>query len=223
MRRRASPLFATLPSNWRRRRLPPSPAAEVAGESRDGHDRRARACVRCRPLRCVPIPRGGRRERERGSWIWASGSPFRARLGRLTRQAAEVGEGCGAPGRARKLFEEIPFRPGPTLRAIVIQERPAIGPVRTSPVLAPDGRAGPTKPGPGTPASPQACRPPRPFVVSVNGPGRHRMTRSRLRMEPPPTIASRSTAPQGREGRRPYALPIALKWAEYAGGLKGGG
>jgi len=197
MRRRASPLFATLPSNWRRRRLPPPPAAEVAGESRDGHNRRARACVRCRPLQCVPIPRSGRREQERGSWIWASGSPFGRDLTasrggplKLEREA----ERRARPGS----FVELPFRPGPTLRAIVIRERPAVGPVRTSPVLAPDGRAGPAKPGPGTPASPQACRPPRPFVnaVSVNGPGRHQMTRSRPLTEPPPTSAPRSTAPK---------------------------
>jgi hypothetical protein len=117
----------------------------------------------------------------------------------------KFGEGCGAPGQARKLFEKIPFRPGPTLRAAVIQERPTIGPVQALPVLAPDGRAGLASPGPGTPASPQACRPidlhPTPYLCST--PGRHQMDEVAAPFRTAADEHTRSTAPQGREGRRP--------------------
>jgi peptide chain release factor 1 len=55
------------------------------------------------------------------------------RLSSKKDEPLKFGEGCGAPGRARKLFVEIPFRLGPTLRAIVIRERPAGGPLKALP------------------------------------------------------------------------------------------
>ena len=133
-------------------------------------------------------------------------SLFWPRLRRLTRKAAEVRGGMRSAGPGPEAFVGIPFRPGPTLRAIVIRERPAFGPVRTAPILAPDGRAGLALPGPGTPASPQACRPRRPFVqrrIRVPGSASTRWTKVAAPRGTAADERARSTAPQGREGRRP--------------------
>ncbi len=145
-------------------------------------------------------------------------SLFWPRLRRLTRKAAEVRGGLRSAGPGPEAFVGIPFRPGPTLRAIVIRERPAVGPVRTSPILAPDGRAGLASPGPGTHGSLRACRAadPHPTPYLWTTPGRHQMDETRPLTRPPPTSTPARPPPKAAKVAGLSALPIASRWSDYA-------
>jgi len=139
-----------------------------------------------------------------------------------TRFRCEVRGGMRSAGLGPEAFVEIPFRHRPTLRAIVVRERPAGGPLKALPGLCPR-RAGQANEAWSRTACVSPARllfPPAPhvppFLSSKPGKARDVKVAVRLESEPPPTSATRSTAPQGREGRWPRALPIALRWVDYA-------
>jgi hypothetical protein len=182
--------------------------------------RRERGLGKRRSFRVHPGPPGapvlgGRRH---------GGERGRARTASPPRAfAAKFGEGCGAPGWARKLLWKYRFDTDRRSARSLFGSVRRVALLRPYRVYAPGERARPTKPGPGPRAyPPHACRsrPPRnapPFLSSMGGsPGVALQVAARLGSEPPPTSASRSTAPRDREGRWPRALPIASRWVDYA-------
>ena len=143
---------------------PPKSAANLATDIVDARGG-ASAVVHARAF---PFRAAGGASKRGGSWIWASGSPLGHGLAASRGRPLKFGEGCGAPGQARKLLKKYRFdQDRRSARSLSGSVRRWIlfGPRRSR---APDGRAGLAEPGPGTPASPQACRPLRPFVNAVS-------------------------------------------------------